>query len=203
MINPREVQAVEAGFNPQEKSFFRYAKAGAPVSEVFVHFPGKMPWKKVGELVQSKGNFVEAVRAQWPLLVERSYKLYPKVRFLLPKAERIEFGYASDGGDIVAVEEGALPEAFPPLEFKKMLRRCGYLPGQKARQFIPKKIKDLDKRESKKQWHKNKRHMLDRKYYARLEATKYNANKQPGRYGDFFSGQFKRGGLVVGTSNMR
>ncbi|CAK0881179.1 unnamed protein product [Prorocentrum cordatum] len=100
------------------------------VSQAFVRFPGRTPWKRIGELSSTTGDFEEAIRCQWTLMLRRSFNLYPKVRFWLPSDQPIEFGYADENADIVSVKD-PLPEGIWSQDLKQMLNRCGFLGGEK------------------------------------------------------------------------
>lgn len=198
---PQELQPVVPGSAKQKYNFFEQAKSGYSVSEVFMRFEGVTPWKRVGEIASETGDYEEAVRAQWPLLVEHSYYLFRKVRFWLPTEHPIQFGFADEEAQIVHVEKGPLPEGLQPLELKGMLRRSGFLGADKPKhwQHMHSTIKDLD--ESKKDHHKKKPHLPWRQWNQRVaNQKKYDPKKYKGTYTQYVRG--KRG-LVVGTGPSR
>lgn len=200
----REVQPVVPGFQKQQTLFFDKSRQGFPVSEVFVRFEGVMPWKKCGELTSSTGDFKEAVRSQWPLLVEQSYYLSRKVRYWLPTEHPIKFGYADENMEIVQVDDGPLPEGTQPLELKAMLNRCGYLAQEKPRhwQHMHKIAKALGSK-SKRNRHIHQPHLQNRRWNRRLAAHKwYNPDKYKGRYTQFMKKKAKSN-LVTGNSRNR
>mmetsp|Transcript_52890 Transcript_52890/g.113373 ORF Transcript_52890/g.113373 Transcript_52890/m.113373 type:complete len:316 (+) Transcript_52890:37-984(+) len=200
----REVQPVVPGFSKQQRHFFDKSTQGFPVSEVFVRFEGAMPWKKCGELTSSTGDFKEAVRSQWPILVEQSYYLSRKVRYLLPTENPIQFGYADENAEIVLVDEGPLPEGTQPLELKSMLNRCGYLAQEKPRhwQHMHKMAKDLSMK-SKGNRHVKKPHLHHRKWNSKVDAHAwYNPDKYKGRYTQFMRKKSKSN-IVNGNSRNR
>jgi hypothetical protein len=128
---------------------------GHNVSEAFVRFPGKTPWKKIGELASLTGDFEEAIRVMWTILIKRSFYLYPKVRVWLPSDQPIEFGYADENADIVRVKD-PLPEGIFPETTKKMLRNCGFVGIEKELEYLPAKkhyLQRIGPGGLKKQWH--------------------------------------------------
>jgi len=200
-VDSRTVQPVNPGFAKQDYLFFKHTNQNFPVSEVFFRFDGQTPWKKLGEVVSTTGDFKEAVRAQWTLFIEHSYYLSRKARFWLPTEHPIRFGYTDEQAEIVTVEEGPLPEAMPPLELKEMLKRCGFHkePKPKHWRHMHTNAKDLDV--SKKDFHRKKPHLIHRARNAKLIAHKwYNPDKYRGPYTAVMR---KKRGLVVGQGPSR
>ncbi|CAE8655423.1 unnamed protein product, partial [Polarella glacialis] len=201
--NVREMQPVVPGFSKSKQSFMDKSMDGKPVSEVFMRFEGKTPWKLVGEVVSDQGVYEEAVRAQWPLLIEHSYYLFRKVRFWLPTEFPIQFGYSDANAEIVQVTKGPLPLGTDPLELKAMLHRCGFLGAKKPRFWRHMHSNVKDKYESKKDHHRKNPRMMDRKYNTKLEAHKwFDPRKYKGRYMQVQKGKSK-GGIVTGTGASR
>lgn len=179
-------------FVPQKKRFNAKVNNGTPISQVFMRFEGKTPWKLVGEIASDGSNYEQAVRAQWPILIEHSYYLFKKVRYWLPTENPIQFGYADENANIIQVTAGPLPLGTEPLQLKSMLSRCGFLGALKPRYWRHMHSNAKDKYESKKDHHRKNPRMMDREFNCRLEAHKwYNPLKYRGRYMDVMKG--KRG----------
>lgn len=197
----RIIQPLALRLRQQKKRFWELSKAGHNVSEVFVRYEGKMPWKLVGEVAHSRGDFREAIRCQYNWLIKRSYKLYRKFRFWLPTEYPVQFGYTDTEGNIVPVDDGPLDLGTEPLEMKAMLQRCGFFPKEKPRKWrhIQQNIKDMS--ESKKDFHRKKAWFMKRHFNTRIEAHKwYDPRKYRGRY--MHVQKFKRG-IVAGTGPSR
>lgn len=203
-VQTREIQFEVPFFNKQKKLYYSFVNEGHPASEVFVRFEGLMSWKPVGEITNTNGDFEEAVRSQWKVLVEQAYYLYKKVHFLLPRAT-IQFGYTDEDANIVLVKRGPYPEGHSPVDFKKSLQRSGFLGDEKPEQWRHMYTKFRERADVKKghnlDW--NKAHLMDRPYNRRLAAHKWwDINKYKGRYTDWMKPKHKRG-LVVGNGPSR
>eukprot|EP00933_Yihiella_yeosuensis_P065613 TRINITY_DN69522_c0_g1_i1.p1 TRINITY_DN69522_c0_g1~~TRINITY_DN69522_c0_g1_i1.p1 ORF type:complete len:327 (+),score=28.68 TRINITY_DN69522_c0_g1_i1:97-1077(+) len=189
----QELQPVKVETNRQKKRFFEDANSGEVVSEVFVRVEGKMPWKRVGEITNVNGDFVEAVRCQWPLLSERSYHLYKKVKVMLPTSNPIQFGYVDENAEIQMVAEGPLPLGVAQEEYKAMLSRSGFLTAEKPKQWTPHNTLYKEFLTSKKMHHIKKPVMLKREYNKLLDAHRwFDINKYGGNYIDKFKDNGKR-----------
>eukprot|EP00929_Paragymnodinium_shiwhaense_P107970 TRINITY_DN74307_c0_g1_i1.p1 TRINITY_DN74307_c0_g1~~TRINITY_DN74307_c0_g1_i1.p1 ORF type:complete len:322 (-),score=63.03 TRINITY_DN74307_c0_g1_i1:82-1008(-) len=188
-------------FGAQEHKFFNLVKDGYNVSEVFFRVEGLTPWKRLGEIASVTGDYEEAIRSQWILMIEQSYYLSRKARFWMAKEDQvIQFGYTNETADIVPVTSGPLREGTPATELKGMLNRCGYMPVEKPRYWrhmhTVAKLKEPKKNDK---WvFQKKEHLFKRDYQKRLEAfQRYNPDKYRGpysRYGNFG----KKRGIVVG-----
>lgn len=197
----QDVQSVVPGLRKQKVNFFDKVKAGKNISEVFVRFEGKTPWKKVGEVVADEGNFDEAVRCQWQILIRHSYNLHRKVHFWLPTGIPVQFGYANEKAEIVNVAAGPLPLGTLPSDLKVMLEKCGFEGAVKPNHWRHMRTKAKDAFESKKDFHRKKPHLMLREYNTRVQAHKwYDPNKYRGRY--MYVQRGKRG-IVPGTGASR
>jgi len=193
-----ELSPVVPGSTKQQFLFDDAAKKGFHVSEVFMRFEGMTPWKRIGEVASKTADFEEAVRAQWPLLVEHSYYLSRKARFWLATEHPIQLGYTNETAHIVLVRAGPLPEGTPPLDLRRMLQRCGFRGALKPRIWRHMHTNAKDLYESKKDFHRRKPHLMHRERNARLISHKwYDPNKYKGRYTWFMK---KKRGLVVGVN---
>eukprot|EP00913_Durusdinium_trenchii_P008045 g7544.t1 len=188
------------------------SKAGHNVSEVFVRYEGKMPWKLVVKVAHSRGDFREAIRCQYNWLIKRSYKLYRKFRFWLPTEYPVQFGYTDTEGNIVPVDDGPLDLGTEPLEMKaacmflQLLFEDQQLPGHVAemRLFPQREAKKVATYPAKHQgydFHRKKAWFMKRHFNTRIEAHKwYDPRKYRGRY--MHVQKFKRG-IVAGTGPSR
>lgn len=204
----RELQPVVPGFSKQGKLFKSHLKNGVSVSEVFIRFPGITPWKRLGEVTSTTGDFKEAVRSQWLILMEHAYYLYRKIRFWLPTNNPVQIGYTNEAAKIVAVKEGALYEGFSPLVLKEMLERSGFQGAKKAKEWghMHTKVKEWQAKNTKKGRlaDPNKRHLLDAAYQKHLGAYKrYNPHKYRGRYLDYLKNKQMCRTLVIGNGPSR
>eukprot|EP00434_Breviolum_minutum_P045901 symbB.v1.2.041255.t1/scaffold7979.1/size8349/1 len=200
---PKEkvIQPLELKARDQRRRFWELSRAGHNVSEVFVRYEGLTPWKRVGEIVHSHGDFREAIQCQYNFLIKRSYKLYRKFRYFLPTEHSVQFGYTDTEGQLVPADDGPLDLGTEPAEMKAMLSRSGFFPAEKPRYWrhIQRNLKD--KYESKKDFHRKKFWLTRRAYNTRLEAHKwYNPRKYRGRYMQVQ--KYKRG-IVAGTGPSR
>jgi len=133
----KEVQPQPPKIRWQQKNFIKYVNEGYPVSQLFVRFPGKTPWKQIGEIVSSSGDFSEAIQAQWLLLVRRTYTNWKKFRFFMPSETPIQFGYTDENANVIAYDGGPMAEAIAPAELNAMLKRSGYWPAEKRQHWTP------------------------------------------------------------------
>ncbi|CAJ1398303.1 unnamed protein product [Effrenium voratum] len=185
----------------QRARFWEMSKKGCNVSEVFVRYEGRTPWKRVGEIVHRDGDFREAIQAQYNFLIKRSYKLYRKFRYWLPTAEPVQFGYTDTEGNIVPVSAGPLELGVEPTEMKAMINRCGFVGSEKPRYWRHMQRNVKDKYETKKDFHRKKFWLTRRKFNTRLAAHKwYDPNKYRGRY---MQVQKIKRGIVSGTGPSR
>lgn len=143
-------EAVKYDIISQRKRYLMQLGKGANASEVFVRFPGLLPWKRLGDITHKRGDFREAVRTQWPLLCDHTYYLYKRCRKYLVSEVPIEFGYANEEAEIVHVHEGCLPEAFPRGQVKAMLADCGFQPEEKDFMWRDETYRTLSNIKSKK-----------------------------------------------------
>jgi len=197
-VGPREVAPVVPGFSKQGYLFSDYVSKSYPVSEVFARFEGKTPWKFLGEIASTTGDYEEAVLAQWPLLVQHTYYLSRKARFWMTKAHTISFGYGNENQTITTVTTGPLPEGTPPQELRAMLNRCGFRRKNKPKYWRHMNTVRKDLWESKNDAFRKKPHLMHREWNLRVQAHKwYNPDKYKGSYAYFM--RKKRGrGLVMG-----
>lgn len=200
---PKEsvIHPLKSRARDQRKRFWELAKAGHNVSEVFVRYEGKTPWKRIGEIAHSRGDFREAIQCQYNYLIKRSYKLYRKFRYFYPGEYPVQFGYTDTEGKLVPVDDGPLELGTEPAEMKEMLYRSGFFPAEKPRYWrhIQRNLKD--KYESKKDFHRKKFWLTRRKFNTRLAAHKwYDPNKYRGRY---MQVQKPKRGIVAGTGPSR
>lgn len=198
-VDSIELQPVVPQSSKQSFMFNKFSTEGVPISEVFCRFESKTPWKKVGELANTNGDFAEAVRSQWPLLVERAYYLSRKVRFYMPSEHPIKFGYADEKAEIVTVEDGILGEATDPLQLKDMLSRSGFLGELKPRWWRHMHMNAKDMHETKKDMLVKSPHLMHRARNNLLSSfSRYNPHKYRGTVADY---QTKKDGLVVGAKH--
>eukprot|EP00931_Biecheleriopsis_adriatica_P057568 TRINITY_DN34169_c0_g1_i1.p1 TRINITY_DN34169_c0_g1~~TRINITY_DN34169_c0_g1_i1.p1 ORF type:complete len:304 (-),score=33.94 TRINITY_DN34169_c0_g1_i1:48-959(-) len=161
--NAREIQPVKAEISLQRTRFFAKVKNGKHVSEVFIRVEGGMPWKRVGEITHSFGDFEESVRCQYPILMSHAYYLIKKFRYWAQSTHKVYFGYTDSNAEIVTVDAGPLPLGTSNLEFKALLKRCGFNPASKPRKWRKILTNLRDTYETKKDWHRNnKGRLLDR-----------------------------------------
>lgn len=202
-VTPAELNPCKPVYNKQKLLFFNFVNEGHAASEVFVRFEGFMSWKPLGEIVSANGDFEEAVKAQWRLLVEHSYYRWKKVHFLLPRAQ-IQFGYTDEDSKIVVVSR-AYAEGSAPVKFRKRLQRSGFLGDEKPDHWRHMYTKFRERKDVRKGYLSGdfqKAHLLDRAYNHRLASYKrYNKDKYRGRYTDYMD--VKKRGLVVGNSASR
>ncbi|CAE7320682.1 unnamed protein product [Symbiodinium pilosum] len=200
---PKEsvIQPIELSKIHQKKNFWAMSSAGYNVSEVFVRFEGKTPWKRVGEVVHKEGDFREAIQCQYKFLIKRSYFLYKKFRFWYAKSSPVQFGYTDTAGKIVVVDDGPPELGLEPQELKEMLRKSGFVGADKPRhwQKIQKQLKNLYS--SKKDHHRTKPWLTKRDFNYRIDAHRWwNPRKYRGRYMEV---QTRKRGIVAGTGPSR
>jgi len=199
----REIQPVVPRSSTQSLHFTRFAKDGFPISEIFIRFEGKTPWKRVGEVVHASGDFEEAVKCQWPLLMERSFYLSRKTRFWLPTEHPVQFGYSDENAEIVPITSGPLLEGTDPMVLREMLERSGFRGADKPRnwQHMHAKSKFICESRGGRLAKQSKMHLLDRVRNRRLEAQKwYNPHKAKQRIPQWLDPQK---GLVMGMKKVK
>mmetsp|Transcript_47071 Transcript_47071/g.84817 ORF Transcript_47071/g.84817 Transcript_47071/m.84817 type:complete len:298 (+) Transcript_47071:52-945(+) len=103
-------------------------KDGSPCTEVFVRIPGQMPWKRLGEVADRRGDFERAVTANWDVMQKHAFWLYKKVHRHLASPHPIQFGFADTEKNIVPATRGPLPLGTSP----KVLRSMAHVNGFRA-----------------------------------------------------------------------
>merc|ERR1711972_145932 len=185
----------------QKKRFFDLVNSGAPTSYLYARFPGKTPWRRVGEIVAADGDFSEAVQAQWILIMRWTYHLHKKFRFFLVKETPIEFGYTDENANMVVYSRGPFAEAVDAGEVQEKLRRNGWLPGWKPRQWIPcvRQIRETQF-ESKKDHHLTKPWLCLKQRNREVSALSWwEIQKLPKK--KFNHWQAKKRGRVIGVGH--
>mmetsp|Transcript_34800 Transcript_34800/g.75869 ORF Transcript_34800/g.75869 Transcript_34800/m.75869 type:complete len:295 (+) Transcript_34800:61-945(+) len=195
-----ESQMVVAGFSRQKSRYVALNEQGFPSSEVFARFENKTTWRKLGEVISTTGDFEEAIRAQWTLLISHSYYLSRKFRFHLVTTTPIQFGYADENAEIVPILKGPLHEAFPKLEMQAMLLRCGFVRQEKQFRWLTASRQHKIKVDSKKDWALNKPHLLNRERNRKLSSlSRYN----PDKIRRLMISPKQKRGIVVGITSQK
>jgi hypothetical protein len=128
----------------QRKRFAKLVEEGHPASDIYARFPGKTPWRHIGEIAAVDSKFPEAIRAQWVFLFDNVYRLHKKLRYFLASTTAIEFGYVDENANMVVYREGPIAEATEPWELSQQLRSSGFFPGKKPREWIGLKRKQME-----------------------------------------------------------
>ncbi|CAE7454707.1 cfap299 [Symbiodinium natans] len=200
---PKEsvVQPLELTLKHQKLNYWELSKSGYNVSEVFIRFPGKTPWKRIGEVAHKEGDFREAISCQYNSLIRRAHYLYRKFRFWFQKSTPAQLGYTDTEGQIVAVDDGPPELGVEPQELKAMMRRSGFLPGRKPLHWVPTRAAVKGLYTSKKDHHRQKGWLMKRNFQQRIDAHKWwNPRKYRGRYMEV---QTRKRGIVTGTGPSR
>lgn len=179
----------------QRRQFVKYLQNGEKVSDVFVRFEGKTPWKKVGEVTHNKGRFEDAIKSQYSLIMSHAHLLHKKIRYLHHTDQVMQFGYANENAEIVQMSSGFYPLGTEPEEIKVKLKRSGWRPALKPKAWRGMKTNIRDRFDSKKDFYRTKPHLLKRGEQTRLEIGHrwYNPDKAHYLGPSIMSGKSKRG----------
>lgn len=196
-----ETEPVVPKMRAQKKRFIEFVNAGYPASDLYVRFPGKTPWKPMGEIATMTGNYEEAIQTQWLILVRRTYSLYPKLRFWFPTKTPIQFGYTDEKANIVTYDGGPSAEAQTPRELRRALWSCGWWPASKKLMWWPRNTLVRWRADDEKQYAFRKPYLTFRKFTRRTMVGKLwwqGKNSMPKR---FHLVQAKKRGRVIGVGH--
>lgn len=178
----------------QKRRFTSAIQSGQQISDVYVRFEGKTPWKKVGDVAHSRGNFAEAVKCQYNLIFDNAHHIYRKIRFLSHGDQIMQFGYTNEKAEIVQMDSGFYPLGVEPWEIETKLRRSGFRPELKPRAWRGTLTNIRDSVNSKKDFYRTKPWLLRRKEQTLLSAHKwYNPDKAHEIGPPLIRGRSKRG----------
>lgn len=198
-----EMQSIEIRPQKAQKNFVAAVKNGKSVSEVYYRVEGKTPWKRVGEITNTKNNFADAIIGQRELLIRRTYYLYKKSHLYLSSLGHVvQFGYTDENADIVPVDT-LLDEGTSPMVLKAMVDASGFRPDEKPWHWRSTKYHVKHLEYSRKDRHIHKPWLQMRRYNLLIAAHKwYNPQKYKGRYTQMIRPREKHS-LVVGNGPSR
>lgn len=185
----------------QQDRFWEHSQNRHSLSQVFFRYEGKTPWKPVGEVVSSIGDFEEAVISQWPLILRWAHHIWRKMAFWSVTGNQVQIGYTDFDGNIVPVSGQKVPEYLEPVDLKDMLIRSGFNKGDWHPDFKP---KGVSLEELRPRTNAGRPARLDEKWWA----WRYNAIAKGMWNKDKYKGQFRqiqeyKRGRVMGPVNFK
>lgn len=191
----RETMPCRPTLKQQKRQFVKALQAGKEISDVYVRFEGKTPWKKAGEVAHTFGNFEEAVKCQYNLILDNAHLIHKKIRYFHHTDQIMQFGYTNKDAEIVQMDSGFYPFGTEPWEIQRKLYRSGFRPALKPYAWRGTQWNIRSMVDSKKNFYEKKPWLLRRKEQTTLQFsnTWYNPDKAHRLGPSYMPGKSKRG----------
>lgn len=194
-LERRETMQCRPRLPVQKLHFVRALQSGREISDVYVRFEGKTPWKKAGEITHTDGNFEEAVKCQYNLILDNAHLIHRKIRYFHHTDQIMQFGYTNKDAEIVQMDSGFYPFGTEPWEIARKLHKSGFRAALKAYEWRGMKTNIRAHVDSKKGFYQNKPWLLKRAEHLTLQFGHrwYNPDKAHQLGPSYMPGKAKRG----------